>query len=191
MLPAYAYINSLFSLVGFFYCYFHQLAHSLLVYCLEWVFLENATVKITGDELACIIPGESQGRLCEVVRAKAYEVSLSCNDIGCQGGSWKLYHCSYLVLYLAVRSGFLGDVYDYLLDFPKFRNINNVRYLDHRLRPLAIFLGLQCCLENGLCLHLAYLGIDNSQPAASEAEHRVELMKLGNPLHYYFFGLFR
>src|SRR5665811_1319790 len=76
-----------------------QLANTVHIYCLEGVVLDDSLFQIVGEELALgVIPGESQGRLGQVVGAKAEEVRVVGNMVGSESGARQLYNATHLYL---------------------------------------------------------------------------------------------
>ena len=86
----------------------HQLADAGLVQLGEGIVLIDLGIVVGGQELACIVTGEAEGHLSQVIGAEAEELSFLGDLVGSQAGTGDLNHGTNLVLQISAGSGDLG-----------------------------------------------------------------------------------
>ena len=159
----------------------HQVADALLVDNLERVPLEDARLEVAREELALgVVPREAERRLGEVVRPERAEVRLARNLVGTDTGARQLDHRPDVVVKLPLLRGDrdrqLAQPAELLLERDQ-----RVHDLDERrvARPLP---HRDRRPDDRADLHLVDLRMEQPEPAAARAEHRVRLPELLDPL---------
>ena len=131
-----------------------------------------------------VVAAEAEGHLGQVVGAEREELGLLGDLVGRQGGAGDLDHGADQVVDLDARllHDLLGDGDGPLLEEGELLDRADQR--DHDLGEdlLALLLDLDGRLDDGADLHVADLGVDDRQAAAAEAEHRVGLVELLDPV---------
>ena len=76
----------------------HQLADTGLIQLSERIILEDLGVIVSVQELTCIITGEAEGHLGQVVGTEAEEISFLSDFISSKCCSWYFNHCTNFIL---------------------------------------------------------------------------------------------
>src|SRR6056300_32930 len=62
-----------------------QLSNAFNIKCAEGVFIQDAFLKIEGEELTHVIAREPKGHLRQVIGSKGEELCMTCDGFGLQG----------------------------------------------------------------------------------------------------------
>ena len=159
----------------------HQLAHAGLIQLGEGIVLEDLGIVVRAEELACVVAGEAEGHLGQVVGAEAEEVCVLGDLVRGQAGARDLDHGADLILHRNASGGDfgVGGLDHHVLDVLELLDLANQR--DHDLRhdlPVGMLLhGVDGGADHSLGLHRGDLRIGDGQAAAAVAHHRVELVQ--------------
>ncbi len=146
----------------------------------ERIGLIDLALVVVGQELACVVTGESEGHLSQVVRAEAEELSFLCDLVSHKSSSRDLDHSTDVILDVgaSLLLDFLSSLNDGLLDKCK---LFLVAYQgNHDLRDdVVAFLGIDFdrSFHDSSGLHLSDLRECDCKAAAAVTHHRVELMQ--------------
>ena len=155
----------------------HELQHRR-VDGLEGVVLQDLLVHVQGDELGLgIVTREAEGRLGEVIGAKAEEVSMMGDLVGNHAGTRQLEHRAHGNIELdALLGGNLGDhALDNLAGLNMLGRNGNERNHDLGMRVDALLDKAGSGRGDGANLHERQIAKDDGQAHTTQAEHRVGL----------------
>ena len=174
-------------------CHFHQLADTILVKFCKWVVFEDLSLVVCFQELACVITGESESHLCQVVGSEAEEVCIFCDLICGQSCTRDLNHGTYLILQVCACCCdlFICSIYHCLLYKAKLFVITDQWNHDFRTNtPVWMFLlYVDGCTDDCSCLHLGDLRISNSQTNSTMSHHWIEFVQGIDDTLDLFYGL--
>ncbi len=166
-----------------------QLTNAFLIKNLERIVLQNAFVKINGQELACIVTWITKGHLGKVVCSEWEELSWFSNTVSNKGCTWNLDHGSNqeVDFFLAFSKNLCNGIsYDFFLQL-HFLKGTGKRYHNFRNSFYAFFLQVEGCFDNGASLHFWNLRISVSKTASTVTQHWVKLCQIVNFLLHSFY----
>ena len=134
----------------------NQLTYAVLVQMCEGILLVNLGLIVILQEFACVIAGEAEGHLRQVIGSEAEELCLLCDLICHKGCTRNLDHGSDVVpdIGILLRLHLLSGIYDLLLDKGKLLHIADKRNHDFRNDIVAVlFLHFDGSLDDGSGLH--------------------------------------
>ena len=162
----------------------HQLANAGLIQTSEGIVLVDLTIIVSIQELACVIAGEAEGHLSQVVGTEGEECSFLSDLVSGQSCAGDLDHGTDMVLHVAasLSDQLVSGLDDNVLDVLELLDVADQG--DHDLGnhvPVGMLsLHVQRSLDDSAGLHSSDLGIGDSQTAAAVTHHGVELVQTLN-----------
>src|SRR5690606_35361307 len=158
----------------------HQLADAFLIDRLARIIRDDVVYAVEADERTIVVAAHTERRLSQVVRAEAEELGLLGDLIGRQRAPRNLDHRADEIIDrdLLLFEDLCRDAADNLFLVLELGLEASQRDHDLGLDVDALLLEVAGGFEDRPCLHRRDLGIDDSQAAAAEAEHRVLLFEL-------------